>query len=332
MALGNTKNYIVNYEITSNGNAGSTFKSIAEQAKAASANIEPLKKNIEAVSAYLRMLKQSNDSLEKLWTITPKIDTKLIDKQISEIKTKAVESANQIARAFANAYAGQELKTGSKIKSVDDLVKEPLDKLVKARQEAIAAIERSTGGNLTFNPKENAFFKEINTSTEDAISATSSAVDVFNKDVIKKLKKNFSGIEDYIKQFKNINDAIEKVKTNGVTEAVSSPIQRASEQAKDGVSSLKTQYDEFIKQYDDFTKKYDTKKKAQHEALAKYNAIATRNGFPQFKDVDEGTAKALEASYPNAYNAYKTAKENAPIMVDLFKQKKALDEKKAQLV
>lgn len=331
MALGNTKNYIVNYEITSNGNAGSTFKSIAEQAKAASANIEPLKKNIEAVSAYLRMLKQSNDSLEKLWTITPKIDTKLIDKQISEIKTKAVESANQIARAFANAYAGQELKTGSKIKSVDDLVKEPLDKLVKARQEAIAAIERSTGGNLTFNPKENAFFKEINTSTEDAISATSSAVDVFNKDVIKKLKKNFSGIEDYIKQFKNINDAIEKVKTNGVTEAVSSPIQRASEQAKDGVSSLKTQYDEFIKQYDDFTKKYDTKKKAQHEALAKYNAIATRNGFPQFKDVDEGTAKALEASYPNAYNAYKTAKENAPIMVDLFKQKKALDEKKAQL-
>lgn len=332
MALGNTKNYIVNYEITSSGNAGSTFKSIAEQAKAASANIEPLKKNIEAVSAYLRMLKQSNDSLEKLWTITPKIDTKEINAQIKEVKAKAIESANQIARAFGNAYAGHGLKTGSNVKSVDELVKEPLEKLVKARKEAIANIENSTGGELSFNPKENRFFREINTGTEEAISMASSAVDIFDKKVVDKLKKkSFDNFEDYVKQFKNIEEAIKRVQSTTAVKENATPIGQANKQNQAAMSSLKAQYDEFLKRYDDFTKEYNTKKEAQSKALAKYKDIATRNGFPQFKDVDEGTAKALEASYPNAYNAYKTAKDNAPAMVDLFKRKKALDEEKAQL-
>jgi len=343
--MDSVKNYIVNYQVTAENKAGEQFNRIARAAKAAGENITPLMNQMRQINAYLKGLASDKnlEAIKQLYNIKPTMDFSVIDKQIKELQQKSVQAANQIARAYQKAFEGQETVGRSKAKTFSDMMKKNIDELKKERAEIAKTIANQFNGRYS----DEKGFERLTTGTfskEAGVSTTAETyvpVNLNDKKYLSKIQKTVAdkaafneALERYNTLQKAINQKIaetSKIVAPVASTAVQETVKQSEKDTKSATGSLASQYQEFLKKYDDFIAQFQTKQEAQKAAIAKYNKIATSNYLPSFKDLDERSAEALKDRFPNAYAAYKAAKQGAPEVVQMFKQKKELEAQKEEL-
>lgn len=102
---GAIKNYIVNYEIQSSGNASAALGTLARQATTASANVDQLVKSISNVNQFLKKF-TANESLKNIWNITPTVNLERAESQLRTLEETAQQSAQRIQSMMSRALSG----------------------------------------------------------------------------------------------------------------------------------------------------------------------------------------------------------------------------------
>lgn len=343
--MDSVKNYIVNYQVTAENKAGEQFNRIAKAAKAAEENIAPLMNQMRQINAYLKGLASDKnlEAIKQLYNIKPTMDFSVIDKQIKELQQKSVQAANQIARAYQKAFEGQETVGKSKAKTFNDMLKKNIDELKKERAETAKIIANQFNGRYT----DEKGFERLTTGTfskEKGVSTTSETyvpINLNDKRYLSKLQKTVvdkAAFNEALEKYNTLQEAINQKMSKApkaaapiASTAVQETVKQNEKDTKVATNSLVSQYQEFLKKYDNFTAQFQAKQEAQKAAITKYNKVAKSNFLPSFKELDEHSAEAIKDKFPSAYSAYKTAKQNAPEMVQMFKQKKELEAQKEEL-
>lgn len=126
--MADAKNYIVNYEINSVGNAATAFKSMADQATTAEANIQKVAKQIKFINQALKLL-NANEPLKNIWNINPTVNTKSAKSQLTELEQLAQASAERIEGIMGQALGSVGNKKGLSAKKQIAQVKKEMKEL-----------------------------------------------------------------------------------------------------------------------------------------------------------------------------------------------------------
>lgn len=217
---GAIKNYIVNYEVNSVGNASTALKSMAEQAMAASANLNKVVAQVKAVNSYVKLLSK-NESLNNLWNIKPTVNLDQAKTGLRQLEALAQESASRIQGIMGKALTGVSSGNGlysSKDKALIQAKMRQLENDFRAITNGRAKITDKTAkgrNGITENAaqlrkeyqdyaKQLASIQKFEKATQESGAATSLRIFVNRADDIKKAANRISNLTKSIEKFNTL--------------------------------------------------------------------------------------------------------------------------------
>lgn len=326
---GDIKEFKVNYDISSQGNAGDYFKKLAKQASESQKTIANITKNITDMTSNLG---RSVNNLKEAFKFEVVISTSKAEESLKELEKKTQAYAARIRKDIASALNGQAASDfkGTTAKAKKSIAEEASDlrKEIKKQNDANAALAEKLSKESQKNivsTNADGLTKWWYKNQKGILTSLSNAhFDRQAESTQKIFKQLQEGIKTYNKLVKDFQDKATQISGAGQNTPSTTPITPIVQQTKKELTEL----EKLQKVLDEKTKLFEEKKSAYNKLIK-----ADNNGTFEYSDVVKNR-KAYSgwinsSKYRDAFNAVEEAKK---AKIEAFNNVRAEQAKQPKIV
>lgn len=326
---GDIKEFKVNYDISSQGNAGDYFKKLSEQAANSQKTIANITKNITDMTSNLG---RSVNNLKDAFKFEVVISTSKAEESLKELEKKTQAYAARIRKDIASALNGQAASDfkGTTAKAKKSVAEEASDlrKEIKKQNDANVALAEKLSKESQKNivsTNADGLTKWWYKNQKGILTNLSNAhFDRQAESTQKIFKQLQEGIKTYNKLVKDFQDKAAQISGTSQKTPSTTPITPIVQQSKKELTEL----EKLQKVLDDKTKLFEEKKSKYDELIKKDNG-----GAFSYKDVVKDkraySGWITGSRYRDAFNAVEEAKK---AKIEAFNNVRAEQAKQPKIV